>query len=317
MPKPIQLHIPTPCHEDWAKMQPTERGRHCAACQKTVVDFTGMSDGEIIRHITRAGSGVCGRLLPGQMNRGLVPMSPVQRNGGKGWQLLLAGIMLTADGTMPHPPEIVGAIHLQVPPPANTDSTADITLELLAPQIELDTPVQIVEMDSPVAAMGDIAIKTDDTIAEINTLPPDSTTMKIDPSCKKTGDPDYIFTGKIAVSHPTATDTIQVVKDTLKQVIRDTLTALHMLPKPELHIYPNPVQRGCVFHLSWQSEPGTYRVNLLGIGGALIQTRMVQVGSRAQVDTWEIPGGLAAGVYIIQATRPGQPGGFTQKMVVE
>ena len=90
-----------------------------------------------------------------------------------------------------------------------------------------------------------------------------------------------------------------------------------MLPKPELHIYPNPVQRGCVFHLSWQSEPGTYRVNLLGIGGALIQTRMVQVGSRAQVDTWEIPGGLAAGVYIIQATRPGQPGGFTQKMVVE
>ena len=89
MPKPLQLHIPTPCHEDWTKMAPAEQGRHCTACQKTVVDFTGMSDTEIIRHMAHARSGVCGRLAPDQVHRNLVPMSPVQRNGGKGWQWLL------------------------------------------------------------------------------------------------------------------------------------------------------------------------------------------------------------------------------------
>ena len=44
MRKSIQLHIPEPCHEDWTTMEPVEVGKYCAACQKQVVDFTGMSD---------------------------------------------------------------------------------------------------------------------------------------------------------------------------------------------------------------------------------------------------------------------------------
>lgn len=32
--------IAKPCHEDWAAMTPTERGRHCAHCDKVVVDLT-------------------------------------------------------------------------------------------------------------------------------------------------------------------------------------------------------------------------------------------------------------------------------------
>jgi hypothetical protein len=34
--------ISNPCHEDWSKMTPDDRGRHCAACAKTVVDVTAM-----------------------------------------------------------------------------------------------------------------------------------------------------------------------------------------------------------------------------------------------------------------------------------
>ncbi|HMI62336.1 MAG TPA: hypothetical protein VK518_15565, partial [Puia sp.] len=64
MSKPFQLQIPTPCHESWANMQPSDKGRHCAACQKTVVDFTAMSDTEIIRYLSRASQHICGRLAP-------------------------------------------------------------------------------------------------------------------------------------------------------------------------------------------------------------------------------------------------------------
>src|SRR5437868_3738744 len=96
MSKPIQLHIPTPCHENWANMSPSEKGRHCSACQKTVIDFTVMSDTEVLRYMTKAGPRVCGRLAPDQLNRPLIPLTPPQRNKMPGW-LLLAGILITSD----------------------------------------------------------------------------------------------------------------------------------------------------------------------------------------------------------------------------
>jgi hypothetical protein len=40
------LHIPTPCHENWDAMTPRGDGRHCASCAKTVVDLTALSPAE-------------------------------------------------------------------------------------------------------------------------------------------------------------------------------------------------------------------------------------------------------------------------------
>ncbi|MBN9381162.1 MAG: T9SS type A sorting domain-containing protein [Chitinophagaceae bacterium] len=311
MPKPIQLHIPTPCHEKWEKMLPTEDGRHCAVCEKTVVDLTGMSDMEIIRYMTRAGSNVCGRLLPSQINRRLVPMSPVQRNGGKRWQLLLAGLMLTADGSMPHHTDLKGAIHLQLSTPPKTDRTEGVLLGAVMPQIELDTTVKVVEVETPGTLMGDISVQIEDTIPGVEAPPVDTMDLqKKNISCMPADSPENVFTGEITIRQSSPVDTI-------KQFVKDTLTALRILPKQELHIYPNPVRRESALHLAWQSEPGTYKVNLLSVTGALILARVVEVGSSSQVDTWEMPGGLAAGVYIIQVTRPGQPGGLAQKVIVE
>jgi hypothetical protein len=42
-----QFHIPNPCHEDWSKMSPTEKGAFCSSCQKEVYDFTNLSRKEI------------------------------------------------------------------------------------------------------------------------------------------------------------------------------------------------------------------------------------------------------------------------------
>ena len=66
------LHIPQPCPESWAAMSPTGTGRHCAACAKTVVDFTLKTDAEILAYLARAGnSRTCGRFAAGQLERPL------------------------------------------------------------------------------------------------------------------------------------------------------------------------------------------------------------------------------------------------------
>jgi hypothetical protein len=76
------LHIAQPCPESWAAMTPTSAGRHCAACQQTVVDFTLKTDAEIVAHLAQASrADVCGRLRTDQVGRALVAGTGVPAPG--------------------------------------------------------------------------------------------------------------------------------------------------------------------------------------------------------------------------------------------
>jgi len=70
MSKKFQLQIPEPCHESWDKMTPGDKGRFCDSCQKTVHDFTGMSDAQLIAFFKKPSTGsVCGRFYNDQLER--------------------------------------------------------------------------------------------------------------------------------------------------------------------------------------------------------------------------------------------------------
>jgi len=70
MSKKFQLQVPEPCHEDWNKMTPGDKGRFCDSCQKTVHDFTGMSDAQLIAFFKKPSTGsVCGRFHNDQLER--------------------------------------------------------------------------------------------------------------------------------------------------------------------------------------------------------------------------------------------------------
>ncbi len=71
MKKSLIIQIPEPCHEDWGKMTPTEKGKHCAVCSKEVVDFTRQSDEAIVKHVLK-NKNACGRFTTKQINRELV-----------------------------------------------------------------------------------------------------------------------------------------------------------------------------------------------------------------------------------------------------
>lgn len=70
MKKKFQISIPAPCHENWDQMNPVEKGRFCNACQKTVVDFTGMSDAQLVAFFKKPSTGsLCGRFMNDQLER--------------------------------------------------------------------------------------------------------------------------------------------------------------------------------------------------------------------------------------------------------
>jgi len=96
MKQQVQLQIPEPCHENWNKMSVTEQGRFCMACKKEVIDFSAMTDQEILRHISSAVTGICGRADNNQLNRALAPAQEPRKLWWKYWMGIAASMVIIA-----------------------------------------------------------------------------------------------------------------------------------------------------------------------------------------------------------------------------
>lgn len=59
--------VPLPCHAAWDDMIPDQGGRFCGACQKTVIDFTAMSDQEVLALLASSRTTICGRFRNDQL----------------------------------------------------------------------------------------------------------------------------------------------------------------------------------------------------------------------------------------------------------
>jgi hypothetical protein len=97
MPKPIKIAILSPCKQNWGNMTPTQQGRFCASCQKSVIDFTGMTDRQVAG-ILKKDKTVCGRFLESQLERELI----LPREKTPAWAVAgAAAVALMALGTTP------------------------------------------------------------------------------------------------------------------------------------------------------------------------------------------------------------------------
>lgn len=76
----LQLSIPEPCHQNWHEMNPTQQGRFCNACAKEVIDFSTMSDSEVLNYFSSLKSEkVCGRAYPDQLDRAITMSKEIKK----------------------------------------------------------------------------------------------------------------------------------------------------------------------------------------------------------------------------------------------
>lgn len=69
MERKIKISITEPCHEDWNKMLPDEKGKFCNLCSKSVIDFTTKSQTEISTYlIQNSDKKICGRFKKSQLD---------------------------------------------------------------------------------------------------------------------------------------------------------------------------------------------------------------------------------------------------------
>lgn len=80
------ITIPEPCSEDWNKMSVVDdMHRHCDACERTLVDFSVMSDDELVIFFKQNKGKVCGRFRKDQTNRSLTKL-PEKTSKAKWWK---------------------------------------------------------------------------------------------------------------------------------------------------------------------------------------------------------------------------------------
>jgi hypothetical protein len=86
------LKIDNPCSESWQVMKANDVGRYCANCQKSVIDFTSLTDNEVLQIIKQTNGKLCGRLNSEQMNRVLIGTK--QQSTNTKLHKILAGLLL-------------------------------------------------------------------------------------------------------------------------------------------------------------------------------------------------------------------------------
>ncbi len=84
----VQFTIPEPCNVPWDGMTPVDSGRrHCASCDKVIVDFSKMSDDELMLYFRHSKGKVCGRFDNRQLDRRM-PLLPERSQKARWWRAL-------------------------------------------------------------------------------------------------------------------------------------------------------------------------------------------------------------------------------------
>jgi hypothetical protein len=94
------LKIDKPCDQDWSSMTRNDLGRYCSSCSKYVIDFSCLTDYELLQIIQNSTGKLCGRFDKKQIDRLIVQTNTYSSNP----QLykILAGLLLvsTADNLL-------------------------------------------------------------------------------------------------------------------------------------------------------------------------------------------------------------------------
>lgn len=88
------LKIDKPCGENWDTMTDTENGKFCSSCSKSVIDFTQLTDNEVLQIIEQNSGKLCGRLTKEQLNRAIQLYQPT--NNSRFYKLLIGLLLVGA-----------------------------------------------------------------------------------------------------------------------------------------------------------------------------------------------------------------------------
>lgn len=204
----MRISIPKPCHENWNDMSPEQQGAFCNVCSKVVVDFSVMSDDEVIAYLqNKQGEKTCGRFRASQLApyELQVNISPVYARGG--FRAIFTAALFIFFSSLFSCTNANGDTLIFNQAIADTADTAVYKLVTDSTTTEPhmltgDVEMRVVNTDTTITDT--IAVAPIDT--EIITIPPVMGLIRVEP------EPQPIIMGKIACTRPTKTENDSTLK---------------------------------------------------------------------------------------------------------
>jgi hypothetical protein len=335
MSKAIQIRIPEPCQENWQNMTPAEQGRFCGSCQKTVVDFTLMSDKELLDYLSKASQHTCGRFSNDQLNKDLKPAAIKKRfSWAYVWNIVLATFLITEANAQVTPvkkkkTEVVfpdvspkmgdfavvekgEAIKQREIKGVVLDSAANMPLVGVTIMVKgtsrgvatdsLGHFKLSFDKDEPVELMVSyIGYVNQTVLIDNNTSQMDSIKVIL-PQVKYE---EIVTMGMVYVAH----------KVPKKKIINDWKPAIL---KKDIKIYPNPIVKGSNIQASLSlKQAGEYKMELMNMQGEVMTVQKLEMMAKEQAVTIPTQSSWAPGIYLVRISAPGVKNVYQGKVSIQ
>jgi hypothetical protein len=351
MPKSLQLTITDPCHEDWQKMAPEQQGRFCGSCQKTVVDFSIMSDQEVLNYFLQANHKICGRFAADQLNRELVITEKKKRfSWAYVWNVLLATFLLTDANAQvkPKPKKTVKTIiteekmgDVAYMPIERIESVMPVNIkgrvtDAKSNQSVIGASVRVKSTTRGVMAdtLGNFQFpveKKDSLVLEFSAIGYETQTLVIDgltnwQDVQVFLKPVFVDLQPVTVkgySNCTLTDMVGGIgarytitkSEKIKRNINNWVPAAL---KKDVKIFPNPVVRGNSIQVNLAlKQAGDYKVEVLNTAGQIMLVQPLKMPTKEKVVQLYTETAWSAGIYWIRISSPYTKNVYQSKLLLQ
>jgi hypothetical protein len=324
--KKINLSIPKPCNEDWNKMTLGDKGRFCASCQKSVIDFTSMSDRQVVEFFKKTSSSVCGRFYQDQLNRDIefsrkrIPWIKYF------FQFTLPAFLISMKATAQKNRTLIGDT-------IYCTSTMGFVTGKLAPEKSADSGIisgQIVDDKGNKISFASVMIKNTKT----ETLADANGNFKLNAHLNSTlvfsavgyNSKEIVLNGKtqnLTVVFETKdvalSGAIVVVGYTRRKKNKPISSTRKVLDTAfkKFSVYPNPVQRNSSVKIDFKKlGEGTYVVSLMNMNGEVAQTEDIVIERKKEVIDFRLKD-VAAGTYFVHLLSRKTTASYSEKIIVQ
>ena len=340
MSKKFQLQIPEPCHEDWNKMTPGDKGRFCDSCQKTVHDFTGMSDAQLIAFFKKPSTGsVCGRFYNDQLERDFeIPRKRLP------WMKYFFQFAI---------PVFLTSL--------KTHAQGNLVLkERITPAMTSNCPKELTGRVGGVVSVVDQKRISGRVMDEKGYgIPFASVTIKgtnIGTSCDSTGffelstktNEQKVIVIVSSVGYSAIEKKISMAKESSIEVILQRYTALSgevvvacssrmrvvsfsiistrisymekvksFFKSDSIKVFPNPAKAGNEIKIEWRkAEAGEYKIDLYSLQGQIIKSSLARIDNEINVFAFQIPI-ITPGSYLLRMTNKKTGKKYVEKIIIQ